>query len=168
MALFGSSRDISMFKKINKELLDDIIQQECDYYKYYLPETKAKDGANLYGEASAQKTYYTPVRLTCLIERGDQTYVQDDQFGIDVTQTATFRFFKPRLREIELDPAAGDIIEMRGSFFEIDQVNENQFVAGKDNDYGKSVGSEFGESFSIICVCHYTRATKLQIVKARY
>ncbi len=167
-ALFGSSRDISFIKKINNELLDNVIQQEVDYFKYYLPETKGKDTENLYGEASAQKTYYTPVRVTCLIERGDQTYVQDDQIGIDVTQAMTFRFLKPKLRSINLVPNAGDIIEVRGSYYEIDQVNENQFVVGRDNDYGKSVGSEFGESLSIICAAHYTRVARLQIIKARF
>lgn len=167
MALFGSSRDISFIKKINNELLDDIIQQEVDYYEYYLKDTKGKDVDNLYGEASSQKTYYAPVRLTCLLERGDQTYVQDDQFGIDVTQQYTFRFLKPKLREIGLVPQGGDIIEVRGSYYEIDQVNENQFVVGRDNDYGKNVGPEFGESLSIICTAHYTRVTRLQIEKAR-
>ena len=39
-ALFGSSRDISFIKKINNELIDNIIQQEVDYYKYNLSETK--------------------------------------------------------------------------------------------------------------------------------
>ena len=167
MALFGSSRDISFIKKINNELLDDIIQQEVDYYEYYLKDTKGKDVDNLYGEASSQKTYYAPVRLTCLLERGDQTYVQDDQFGIDVTQQYTFRFLKPKLTEIGLVPQGGDIIEVRGSYYEIDQVNENQFVVGRDNDYGKNVGPEFGESLSIICTAHYTRVTRLQIEKAR-
>lgn len=167
MALFGSSRDISFIKKVNNELLDDVIQQEVDYYEYYLKDTKAKDVDNLYGEASSQKTYYAPVRVTCLMERGDQTYVQDDQFGIDITQQYTFRFLKPKLREIGLVPQGGDIIEVRGSFYEIDQVNENQFVVGRDNDYGKNVGPEFGESLSIICTAHYTRVSRLQIEKAR-
>ena len=130
-ALFGSSRDISFIKKVNRELLDNVIQQEVDYYKYYLPETKGKDTDNVYGEASAQKTYYTATRLTCLLTRGD-------------------------------------IVEVRGAYYEIDQINENQFVLGRDGDYGKSVGSEFGESLSIICVAHYTRVTRLQIVKSRY
>lgn len=167
MALFGSSRDISFIKKINNELFDDIIQQEIDYYKFYIPETKAKDSGNLYGEASAQKTYYSPVRVTCLIERGDQAYVQDDQFGVDVTQPMTFRFLKPKLKEVGLVPAAADIIEVRGTFYEINQVNENQFILGKDGDYGKSVGSEFGESLSIICVANYTRVSRLQIINGR-
>lgn len=168
MALFGSSRDISFMRKINSELIDNVIQQEVDYFKYYLPETKAKNTINLYGEASAQKTYFTPVRLACLIERGDQTYVQDDQFGIDVTQAITFRFLKSKLKDIGLVPNAGDIIEVRGSYYEIDQVNENQFILGKDGDYGKNVGSEFGESLSIICMTHYTKVAKLQIIKARF
>ena len=167
-ALFGSSRDISFMKKINNELLDNVIQQEIDYYKYYLPDTKATDAQNLYGEASAQKTYFTPTRVTCIIERGDQVYQQDDQFGVDVTQAMTVSFLKPKLREIGLVPSAGDIIEVRGSFYEIDQVNENTFIAGKDNDYGKSVGAEFGESWSITCVAHYTRTTRLQIIKDRH
>lgn len=168
MALFGSSRDISFIKKVNGELLDNVIQQEVDYYKYYLAETKAKDVAtNLYGEASGQKTYYNPVRVTCLIERGDQMYVADDQFGLDVTQTVTFRFLKPKLRDIGLVPMGGDIIEVHGTYYEIDQVSENQFVAGKDGDYGKNVGPEFGESLSIVCTTHMTRVTRLQIVKGR-
>lgn len=165
MALFGSSRDISFMKKVNSELLDNVIQQEVDYYKYFIPESMA--GTNLYGEASSQKTYYKPLRVPCLIERGDQAYVQDDQFGVDVTQPMTFRFLKPKLRDLNLVPAGGDIVEVRGSYFEIDQVNENQFILGRDNEYGKSVGPEFGESLSIICVAHFTRVTRLQIEKAR-
>lgn len=167
MSLFGSSRDISFIKKINGELLDNIIQQEVDYYKYCLSETKGNPAANLYGEASSQKTYNTAVRLTCLLDRGDQTYTADDQFGIDVGQAMTFKFFKPKLREVGLVPAAGDIIEVRGAFYEVDQINENQFAVGRDGDYGKSVGSEFGESLSIICVAHYTRITRLQITNGR-
>ena len=167
MALFGSSRDISFIKKVNNELLDNIIQQEIDYYKYFLPDTKSKDSANLYGEASAQKSYYRPIRVTCLIERQDQVYIQDDQFGIDSTQQITVRFLKPKLRDIGLVVMAGDIMEIRGNYFEIDQIVENQFITGKDNDYGKSVGSEFGESLTIAANAHYTRVTRLQIVKAR-
>jgi len=163
MALFGSSRDISMFKKVNNELIDNIIQQEVDVYVLSLTNTES----NLYGEASSGKTYYRPVRLTCLLERGDQTYIADDQFGSDVTQTMTFRFLKPKLRELNLVPKAGDIIEVRGLYYELDQINENQFILGKDNDYGKNVGSEFGESFSEICIGHYARVTRLQIEKAR-
>ena len=163
MALFGSSRDISFIKKVNSELLDNIIQQEVDFYVLSMKNTPS----NMYGEAAAGKTYFAPVRVTCLIERGDQAYVADDQFGSDVTQQMTFKFLKPKLRELDLVPEAGDIVEVRGLYYELDQINENQFFMGKDNDYGKSVGTEFGESLSIVCIGHYARVTRLQIEKAR-
>ena len=168
MALFGSSRDISFMIKVNNELLDDIIQQEVDYYKLYIPETKSNDTANLYGEASAQKTYYRPVRLTCLKDRTAGTQaIQDDQFGIDITQNYTFRFLRPKLEELNLVPQIGDIIETRGNYYEVDNTNEVQWIAGKDKDYGKSVGPEFGRNFSIEVTTHLSRVTRLQIVKDR-
>tara|TARA_R110000868_G_scaffold354751_1_gene616037 strand:- start:630 stop:1124 length:495 start_codon:yes stop_codon:yes gene_type:complete len=163
MALFGSSRDISMFRKINNELLEDIIQQEVEYYVLSLQNTQA----NMYGEASQGKSYFKPVRLTCLLERGDQTYVADDQFGMDVTQQMTFKFLRPKLREVNVLPKAGDIVEVRGLYYELDQINENQFILGKDNDFGKSVGAEFGDNWSDVCIGHYARVTRLQIEKGR-
>lgn len=163
MALFGSSRDISMFAKVNRELLDNIIQQEVDYYQINLEHTKS----NLYGEASENKVYNSPIRLTCLIERADQTFNVDDQIGVDASQTYTFKFLHRRLVELGLWPEVGDLIENRGNFYEVDNVSENQFVVGKDADYSKNVGPEFGESWSIICVTHYTRVSKLQIVESR-
>ncbi len=163
MALFGNNRDIAFFKNINRELLDDIIQQEVDFYQLSLADTES----NMYGEASKGRVYYRPVRLSCLIEREDILSNQDDQFGIDVTQNIVFKFFKPKLRELSLVPKTGDIIEVRGNYYEVDNVNENQFVLGKDNDYGKNVGSDFGESFSIICITHLARVSRLQIVKGR-
>ena len=162
MALFGNSRDISFMKYINNELLDNVIQQEVDYYQIALDYTKT----NLYGESPQGKVYYRPVRLTCLIERGDINAVSAENFGIDQTQKNFFRFLKPRLRELGLVPEVGDIIESRGQYYEVDNVNENQFVVGKDNDYGKNVGPEFGESWSLICETHYARVTRLQIVQA--
>lgn len=163
MALFGSSRDLSMFAKVNNELLDNIIQQEVDFYQINLDNTKT----NIYGEAPENKVYNSPIRLTCLIERGDQTFNVDDQFGSDATQTYTFKFLHRRLVELNLWPEVGDLIENRGNFYEIDNINENQFVAGKDADFPKNVGSEYGESWSIICAAHYTRVSKLQIIESR-
>jgi len=168
MALFGSSRDISFILKVNGELLDNVVQQEVDYYKLYLPETKSHDSANLYGEASAQKTYYTPVRLTCLIDRtqGFQS-IQDDQIGIDTNSSYVFRFLRAKLEQLGLVTQIGDIIEDRGNYYEVDNTNEIQFFAGKDRDYGKNVGVDFGRNISIECLAHLARVTRLQIKKSR-
>ena len=52
MAIFGSARDISMFRKINRELLGDVITQQLAVYKYALDKTKV----NMYGEASVLRS----------------------------------------------------------------------------------------------------------------
>ena len=39
MAIFGSSRDISAFRHINRELLWDVITQQVSFYKFKLGET---------------------------------------------------------------------------------------------------------------------------------
>lgn len=162
MALFGNSRDIAFMKNINRELLDDVIQQEVDFYQLSVEHTKT----NMYGESPDGKVYFRPVRLTCLIERDDINATSAENFGIDQTQQVRFRFLKPKLRELSLVPEVGDIIENNGKYYEVDNVNENQYVVGKDNDYGKNVGSEFGESWSLICETHYAKVSRLQIVKA--
>ena len=51
MALYGTQRDISLFRHLNRELMGDIITQQCAFYKYKIEETKI----NLYGEAAEEK-----------------------------------------------------------------------------------------------------------------
>lgn len=152
-----------MFIKINNELLDNIIQQEVDYYQLNLDQTNV----NIYGEAPQGKVYNQPIRLTCLIERSEGQFSVDDQIGSDLSQVYVFKFFHKKLYDLGLWPEVGDLIENRGNYFEVDSVTENQFVVGKDADYPKSVGPEFGSSWSLICTTHYTRVSKLQIVEAR-
>ena len=69
MALFGGKRDISLFKNISKELINDIIQTEVAYYKFALEQTKI----NVYGEAPG-KNYYEPLKIASLINRQDQSW----------------------------------------------------------------------------------------------
>ena len=88
MALFGGSRDISLFKYINKELINDIIQTEVGYYKFALEQTTS----NVYGE-SMGKVYYEPMKIACLIDRQDQSW-SSDNFGSDINQTINFKFLK--------------------------------------------------------------------------
>lgn len=167
MALFGNDRDIQMFIKVNKELLDNIIQQEVHYYKYHTPENKSNNIDNLYGEGSAQKSYYRPVRVSCLIDTGDVTMTSEEIIGLDLTQALVFSFLRPKLEELGLVPDVGDIIEVRDKYYEVDNVNEVQYIMGKDKDHPKGPGSDFGRNFSIICQTHLTRLSRLQIVKSR-
>ena len=73
--LFGSNRDFDLLVQINRELLKDIVEQEILYHKLSIADSEI----NLYGE-SMQKSYYTAVKLNCLITRGDQV-IDIQEFG---------------------------------------------------------------------------------------
>jgi hypothetical protein len=64
MALYGTSRDFSLFRHINRELLHDIISQQCVFYQLKAAETKI----NIYGESSGAKYYEEPVIFNILLE----------------------------------------------------------------------------------------------------
>ena len=162
MALFGRTRDISLFHNINSELLKDIIQTEVAYYKFALEQTSA----NVYGE-SMGKNYYEPMKIACLIERGDQAWASDD-FGPDINQSVDFRFIKDELININLIPEVGDILLFRNNFYEIDTKIENQLIMGRDKDYAISLETtDFGESFSILVSAHISRVEKLNLIPLR-
>tara|TARA_B100000482_G_C12427071_1_gene227521 strand:+ start:51 stop:596 length:546 start_codon:yes stop_codon:yes gene_type:complete len=162
MALFGGSRDISLFNKISKELINDIIQTEVGYYKFVLERTTA----NVYGE-SMGKMFYEPVRIACLMNKEDQAW-SSDEFGSDVDQTINFRFLKQELKDINLVPEIGDILLFKNNFYEVDEKVENQLILGKDPDYAISTGTtDFGNSHSIILNAHLSRVEKLNLIPLR-
>ena len=153
MPLFGGARDISLLRTMNKELINDIIQQEVGFYKFVLQDTVT----NVYGE-SENKVYYEPLLIPCLIDREDQTWLSTD-FGPDSTQQMTFRFLRANLVEKNLVPEVGDIVLYNNDYFEFNSLIENQFFVGKNPDYSMNEDTDnFGVSLSIIC-----RASKLRI-----
>ena len=185
MALFGSARDISLFRHVNRELLADIITQQCSFYKYKLEETKV----NIYGEAAEEKFYMGPVLLNCLIERQDQDYPETD-LGTDFSWGATFKFLRDDLLNkmedfneffeptnyqygANLVPEVGDIIMYQDGYYEVDNTNANQYFMGKNPDYPNNVNpinpglENFGSSISIICETHYVPADRVGITQER-
>jgi hypothetical protein len=158
MALYGGSRDISFIRHINKELINNIIEQQIGYYILALDKTSS----NLYGE-SLQKTYNDPVLVNCLIERTPPTWTETD-LGTDVTQDITVRFLRDILVDIQLVPKVGDIVLWEESYYEISSLIENQLVVGKDPSYSYSSSTDdFGSSISIICNTYYIPADKVAI-----
>ena len=162
MALFGKSRDISLFHNLNNELLKDIIQTEVAYYKFVLEQTTA----NVYGE-SMGKNYYEPMKIACLIKRDDQSW-SSNEFGSDVNQSVGFQFLKNELKNINLIPEVGDILLFRNNFYELDGKIENQLIMGRDPDYAISTETvDFGDSFSILVSTHISRVEKLNLIPLR-
>jgi hypothetical protein len=168
MALFTTQRDISLFRHLNRELLWDIITQQCVYYKLQLEETKV----NIYGEASGAKFYNPPVILNALIAREDQSQPVSD-LGVDFAWNIEFRFFRDDLVDANLVPEVGDIIMYNEGYYEVDGTNANQYFSGKNPDYPNEPNplnpglDNFGTSVSIICNTHYVPADRVQITRER-
>lgn len=162
MPLFGGSRDISLFKSINRELINDIIQTEIAYYKLALEQTTA----NIYGESS-QKSFYEPLRLSCLIEKNDQEWTDDD-FGPNIKQIYKYKFLKADLVNINLIPEVGDLLLFNNDFWEVDTFIENQYFVGKRPEHAISTDTQdFGTSLSIILSTHLSRVEKLNLIPLR-
>ena len=172
MALYGGLRDISLFRKVNRELMGNIITQQCVYYKLRLNETKV----NMYGEAAGARYYFEPVIFNALIERGDQEYPSNDLLGVNFERSLDFKFLRDDLIDADVVPEVGDIIMYYEGYYEVDSTVGNQYFAGKDPryPYNSSIvnplnpGLEnFGANLSIICKTHYTPADRVQITKER-
>lgn len=162
MALFGSIRDVNMFKSTTRELVEDIVSQQVGYYKIMLQDTPV----NVYGEA-LNKYFIGPVLIPCLIVRGEFSKTSTD-YGPDTERDIDFRFFRDHLVDANVVPEVGDVVMYNEAYYEIDNVNENQLILGKDPNYTYSSGLEnFGQSYSIILTGHYTSPDKLGITKER-
>lgn len=186
MALYGEARDISFFRHVNRELMGNIISQECVYYKYRLVETEV----NMYGESANGRYFFDPVILNCLVERQNQEYPESD-LGVDFQWGITFKFLRddllgknPDTGNLEtnvyganLVPEVGDIIMYQEGYYEVDNTNANQFFVGKNPDYPFTDDqgnnpleddlANFGSSISIICETHYVPGDRLNIQRQR-
>ena len=194
MALFGQSRDISMFRYVNRELMGNIISQQAAFYKLRLNQTNF----NMYGEAAEAKFYDGPILLYCLIDLPDQTQPVDE-LGVTFDWKPTFKFLRDDLLDklkdynedtiygANLVPQVGDVILYETAYYEVTATNAAQYFVGKDPDYPNSpqpsnpAGAtyplpsplwnpgldEFGYNVSIICQTAYIPADKVGITLER-
>jgi hypothetical protein len=168
MALFGGARDISMFRKINRELLGDIITQQVAIYKYVLDKTKV----NMYGESSGGKFFDGPILLNALITVNANTS-PTNEFGVDFNWSVKVAFLRDDLVDANIQPEVGDVLLYQESYFEIDNTVHTQYFAGKDPDYPYNANplnpglENFGYNVSLVCDAHYIPADRVNIIKQR-
>ena len=67
MALYGSDRDVSLVRSINRELINKFIDVEIAFYKLNLEAVQP----NIYDESDS-KVYFSPMRINCLIQKDDK------------------------------------------------------------------------------------------------
>lgn len=168
MALFASSRDASFLRYMNREVMGNVISQQCAIYKYKLAETKI----NMYGESSGGKFFEQPVLLFALITVGDNTSPVSE-LGVNFDWPVSFAFLRDDLVDANVHPEVGDVILYQESYWEVDNTNIIQFWGGKDPDYPNNPNplnpglAEFGYNVSVTCECHYVPADRVNIVRTR-
>ena len=147
MPKFVSSKDFAFFQHVNKEISADIVDTSVILYKLNLDYINT----NIYGE-STEKISYTGVEIPAFIDYSPNEAINEADFGIDQTQQAEFRFVRSILEERHIYPEIGDIVGYNDAFYEIDNIQEVQLIAGRP-----------GYNESIICQTHLTRRSNIQI-----
>jgi hypothetical protein len=160
MALFGGQRDARFLAAINAELINAIIDTEIEFFKMIVE----RSASNLYGEAE-KKTYYNSILIPCLITKDDKTSNMDD-YGHTYTRTSQFAISRDLLERAGFYPEVGDIVFWDNEYYELDNVDANQYFVGKNPDTWPN-GSNFGYSVSVLCNAHATRQTPQSIVNLR-
>lgn len=155
MALFGSARDISLFRHLNRELLNNFIDTTVDILKSSI----LNMDENLYGEVIG-KEYFESVRVGALVEKESKTY-EATEFGVDVQQECKFSFLRDDIVDIaNLRIEVGDVLKWNNVYWEIDTVNMGDYFAGQNPNHSHA-GDQHGWNQSIICGTHMTRRRKI-------
>ena len=110
----------------------------------------------MYGEsAGGKKIYKNGVQMAALIEAQDFDYNQDD-FGPDNNQTATFSFIRQSFIDASMVLELGDLIDWNYGYFEVGTINENQLIGG-----------QFDQNYSVIANAFLIRKSSIQIERVR-
>jgi hypothetical protein len=160
MALFGGMRDARFLAAINSELLNAIVDTEILFYKLIVERTQS----NLYGESDS-KSFFDAMLIPALVTKEDKAAQMDD-YGHTYTRSATFAISRDVLENADLYPEVGDIIFWDNEYYELDNVDANQYFTGKNPDTWPN-GDSHGYSVSVVCNAHVTRQTPQGITNIR-
>jgi len=161
MALFGGQRDAKFLAAINSELINAIIDTEIEFYKLVVESSNS----NMYGE-SESKSYYDSILIPCLITKDDKSANMDD-YGHTYTRSSKFAISRDILVKSDFYPEVGDIVFWDNEYFEVDNVDANQYFTGKNPETWPN-GEDHGYSVSIVVDAHSTRQTPQGIKDLRF
>ena len=161
MALFGGKRDARYIAAINSELINSIIDTEIEFFKLIVEQSKS----NIYGE-SENKAYYDSILIPSVVTKDEKSALMDD-YGHSYTRSATFAISRDLLEKAGFYPEVGDIVLWDNEYYELDDVDANQYFTGKNPETWPN-GEEHGYSVSVVCKAHVTRQTPQGIVDIRH
>ncbi len=162
--MFTTQRDMSLVRKLNRELMGNIITQQCSVYQFKLEETKV----NLYGEADAEKYYDGPFIFNVLINRTNEQYVENIE-GVQFNQPIEFYFFRDDLKDADILIRVGDIILYQESYYGVQSTVANQYWGGKNPAFPNDVNplnpglENYGNNLSVLVSTYYIPADKVAI-----
>ncbi len=167
--MYTGVRDWSLMRNFNREVMGNIITQQCAIYQFKLEETKV----NIYGEAAEEKYYDGPFLFNVLMDRGDQDFSLNNE-GVQFDQSINFYFLRDDLVEKDVVPRVGDIILFEEGYYGVQSTIANQYWGGKNPDYpnNDSDGTlnplnpgleKFGNNVSILVSTYYIPADKVAI-----
>lgn len=145
---FTPQQDYNTILKINKELINTVIDTPIIIYKLHIENTKI----NLYGEGTS-KFYYKGVAVPCLIKRDDANPINETG-TIDFEQIITFAFLREELKTRDVYPETGDVIEFDMQYYEVNNANEVQLYA-----------EQVSYIHQVYCEAHLMRKVPLQLEK---
>ena len=162
--MFTGVRDWSLMRNFNRELLGNIITQQCAIYQFKLEETKV----NLYGEADQEKFYDGPFIFNVLINRSNEEYAENIE-GVQFGQPIEFYFFRDDLKDADVLIRVGDIILYQERYYGVQSTVANQYWGGKNPAYPNNVNplnpglENFGNNLSVLVSTYYIPADKVAL-----
>ena len=167
--MYTGVRDWSLMRNFNREVMGNIITQQCAIYQFKLEETKV----NIYGEAAEEKYYDGPFLFNVLMDRGDQDFSLNNE-GVQFDQSINFYFLRDDLVEKDVVPRVGDIILFEEGYYGVQSTIANQYWGGKNPEYpnNDSDGTpnplnpgleKFGNNVSVLVSTYYIPADKVAL-----
>jgi len=161
MALFVTERDRKLLSKINRELIDNIIESKILYYQL----SEEDSNTNIYGEANI-KYFAQSFIIPCMIEREEQNYsLEDGKLDHDIQMSVYF--LRDYLVDNSIKMEIGNYIKFNNEYYEIDAIIENRYMGDKNPDTS-IIGDGYGWNVSIGCRCHLVDQSMIQLEEIRF
>lgn len=147
---FISDQDFEMIQHYNEEFVEEVVEVLVRLYKMDVDRTKS----TFRGETSpAGKEYSRTVEINTLVVPDDQQTAEGEKGTYDINRTANFGFQRERLKDKDIYPQRGDLIEWDEEFFEIENVVDNELL-----------GTKYFYRHSIVCDSHRVRTSNTDLI----
>lgn len=128
MPLFRSKHNIQYLLRHNKQLVERVVGEKITYYAI----SNKFTNKNIYGEAK-EKIMDPPIEINALIKWKNQE-ITTTNYGQDVVYNISFYPLLDTLREKNVAPKEGDIVEYDSKRFEITSISYPKQMLGREEE----------------------------------